>query len=95
MLLELTADMLTIIGGLVVVYIIYLLFIKKENGKYYQFLIYFQQFSKKKDQTFLNFFLYSYKYLLPKIQFEKCLGKSSVKPVFFKLFCETYNPQIR
>lgn len=43
MLLELTADMLTIIGGLVVAYIIYLLFIKEENGKYYQFLIYFQQ----------------------------------------------------
>lgn len=31
MLLELTADMLTIIGGLVVAYIIYLLFIKEEN----------------------------------------------------------------
>lgn len=33
MLLELTADMLTIIGGLVVAYIIYLLFIKEENDK--------------------------------------------------------------
>lgn len=50
MLLELTADMLTIIGGLVVAYIIYLLFIKEENGKYLSIFNLFSTMDKKKDE---------------------------------------------
>lgn len=88
MLLELTADMLTIIGGLVVAYIIYLLFIKEENGKYLSIFNLFSTMDKKKrmksDISKPLFFFYT---LTPSIylQFEKRSFRKKVmsSPSFF------------